>query len=215
MNCGTKGAIKQGAFRTLFFVSLLFRLPPVLAASSMGPEAVIRAEVVAQEAGDRVAFVSLRTTKPGTPENRDDLALFMEQKPDCGLLSNVIRAELQGIQDLPINLVATLTTMGRYRTLYDEVAAYYAAIFYEVRTESNYGYNGVNYRLYVLGLEQGQWVIVEVSLIPIYRVLEAGYGFGTQEEKVALWIQEMALRIGRFLNPKGEGIESERCPSTN
>jgi len=35
-----------------------------------------------------------------------------------------------------------------------------------------------------------KWVIIEASEVPVHRMVEAGYGFGTLEEKTALRIQE-------------------------
>jgi len=56
-------------------------------------------------------------------------------------------------------------------------------IEYQLKKENRAFYNGVNYRLYVLAAEEGRWVIVEEA--PVHRMVEAGYGFGTPEEKIA------------------------------
>ena len=180
--------------------------------SLANPEAVIKADIASQDAGDWETFLLLRTSKPGTPENRDDIALLMENSPTVGVWSNVIQAELRGIKRLPLDLVSTFSRVEEYCNLYEKVAAYYVAIFYQVKQESRFTYNGVNYRLYVLGLEEGQWEIVEVSGIPIQRVLEAGYGFNTPEEKIALWIQEMALQTGKFIKPEEGMVKTEEDP---
>ena len=47
--------------------------------SLANPEAVIKADIASQDAGDWETFLLLRTSKPGTPENRDDIALLMKK----------------------------------------------------------------------------------------------------------------------------------------
>ena len=59
---------------------------------------------------------------------------------------------------------------------------------YQLESENQYVYNGVNYWLYLLALEEDQWVIIQISHIPVHRMIEEGYGFGTAEEKIALKI---------------------------
>lgn len=202
--------------RCLRSLSLVILLTSLLScyvcySASTLPEAVILQDVEAQDAHDWEKFLSLRTTVVEAPENRDILALFIEHNFKCFPLANVVSAELIGVKEIPYELASIWTAMDEYAKFYEDVAAYYVAISYTVKQETKYIYNGVNYRLYILGVEAGRWVIVEVSVPPIHLITEAGVGFGTPEEKVAMWIQLLATRTGVFLNPKGERIQVEEC----
>jgi len=91
-----------------------------------------------------------------------------------------------------------------------EIEGYYVAIEYQLESENQYIYNGVNYRLYLLALKEDQWVIIQISHIPIHRMIEEGNGFGTSEEKIILKIQKGRECTGEFINPKGEIIKIEK-----
>jgi len=123
------------------------------------------------------------------------------------MIENIEKAQLVGIKPLPLNLAGGLTRIDKYLELYRQIRAYYVGIDYKLKQEKRHLYNGVNYRLYILGQEKGNWVIVEASESPVHRMIEAGYGFGTPEEKIALRIQKERERTGKFINAKGEIIE--------
>ena len=50
--------------------------------------------------------------------------------------------------------------------MYDTVAAFLVDVDYQVYQEDQYQTNGVNHRLALLGMEDGEWRIVEWSVAP-------------------------------------------------
>ena len=202
-------SVKYSKHLILTFLAILFLLafcPLAIVVASLSPEAVIETDVAAQNNHDWLTFLSIRTTKPGPPENKNDWIKIREINPDADIMKNIVIAQLTGIKPLPISLSAGITRMDWYLDLYSEVRTYYVAINYRVKKENRSFYNGVNYRFYVLALERGRWVIVEASEAPVHRMVEVGYGFSTPEEKTALRIQEERERTGKFINPKGEEL---------
>ena len=154
------------------------------------PEEVIKADILSQNNHDLSTYFSLRTTKVGPPENRNEIMILREKYPEYDILQNTIKAQMVGIKSIPLTLVESITKIDEYFNLYSEIKAYYVAIDYQLESENQYVYIGVNYRIYLLALEEGHWVIIEISHTPIYRMIEERYGFGTSEEKVALKIQK-------------------------
>jgi hypothetical protein len=157
------------------------------------PEDVIKMDIAAQNNHDVQLYLDIRTTKVGPPENKNEVKSLMEKYPDVNIFQNVETAKLVGIKNIPLSysLYAGLTSsLPEYRELYSDFRTYYVAIDYKLKQEKRHFYNGVNYTLYVLGLENGEWKIVSVSVMPVHMIIEAGYGFGTPEEQTALEIQK-------------------------
>jgi len=90
----------------------------VVVASS--PEAVIEVDVTAQNNHDWSAFLSIRTTKAGPPENRNDLTVLREKYPENDLMQNIVTARLVGIKALSLSLVEGLTKLDKYIELFGE-----------------------------------------------------------------------------------------------
>ncbi|MGQ9560204.1 MAG: SpoIID/LytB domain-containing protein [Candidatus Oleimicrobiaceae bacterium] len=170
------------------------------------PESVIEADVAAQNSHDWSAFLSIRTAKAGPPENRVDYQVLKEKYPENDFMQNIVTARLVGIKALPLSLLEGLTRTDKYLELYAEVKAYYVGIEYQLKKENRAFYNGVNYRLYVLAPEEKHLAMVEASEAPVFRMVESGYGFDTPDANIALMIQEVRFRTGKFVNPKGEAI---------
>jgi hypothetical protein len=174
------------------------QLGNIVCSNYQTPEAIIKADVSAQNNRDWSTFLDIRTAKSGPPESRVDWVKIKETDPVAAdMMNNIIKAELVGIKPLPLDLVGDITRIDKFFELYDELNAYYVAIYYQVKIEGRGFLNGVNYRLYILGLEEGHWVIVQASEAPVHRMIEAGYGFGTLEEKTALEIQRERERKGK------------------
>ena len=182
----------------------------IFPADSLTPEEVIKADIIAQNNHDLSTYLSLRTTKVGPPENRNEIMILREKYPEYDILQNTVEARLSGITSIPLTLIESITKIDEYFNLFSEIEAYYVAIDYQLENENQYVYNGVNYRLYLLALEEDQWVIIQISHIPVHRMIEEGYGFGTPEEKIALKIQKRRECTGEFINPKGEIIENKK-----
>ena len=191
----------------MIILFLLAFLPLVAwAVDFSSPKAVIEADIIAQNTHDLSTYLSIRTTKLGPPENRNDIKMLRKKYPQYDILQNAVKTQLVGIKSIPISLAGSITKIDKYFDLYSKIKAYYVAINYQLKKENRYFYNGVNYRLYLLGLENGHWVIIEVSHLPIHQMIEAGYGFGTLEEKKALKIQERRERTGEFIDLEGKKI---------
>ena len=152
----------------------------IFPANSLSPEEAIKADVISQNNNDLSTYLSLRTTKVGSPENRNEIMILREKYPEYDILQNTVEARLAGITSIPLTLVESITKIDEYFNLFSEIEAYYVAIDYQLESENQYVYNGVNYRLYLLALEEDQWVIIQISHIPIHRMIEEGYGFGTE-----------------------------------
>ncbi|MFD2332632.1 hypothetical protein ACFSR7_25525 [Cohnella sp. GCM10020058] len=81
-----------------------------------------------------------------------------------------------------------------------------------MKKEDKYFYNGVNYRLMILGQEQGVWKIIENSIAPIVAISNANLGFGSPAEQDAIKIARSRSE-GIIINKKGEVLEDLRATS--
>ena len=164
----------------IFLFLLIYFTSEILAANSLTPEEVIKADILAQNNHDLSTYLSLRTTKVGPPENRNEIMILREKYPEYDILQNTVKAQVVGIKSIPLTLIESITKIDEYFNLFSEIEAYYVAIDYQLESENQYVFNGVNYRLYLLALEEDQWVIIQISHIPVHRMIEEGYGFGTE-----------------------------------
>ena len=175
------------------------------------PVGIIQSDIMSQNNHDWLGFLSVRTENPELPECVRDYKLLKEKnpEPENNFMNNIKEARISEIKELPIDLVRG--RIGEYLEFYkeNEIATYYVGINYSLKKENRAFYNGVNYRFYVLALEEGQWKIIESSEAPVYWIVQSGYGFGTANEKTALKIQDEYKRTGKFTNPKGEIITIE------
>lgn len=209
------GALKfESLCSAVVLLFLLFILTGSVAAP-LTPQDVIEADVAAQNDHNKLVFLSIRTNKAGPPESGITLRALWEKYPKCSLLLNVSKAKLVMLKSLPLDLTISFTGAAEYFGFYSELKAYYVAIDYEFRQETRHLYEGVNYRLYILAPEEGRWVIVEASEAPVQRIIEAGSGFATPEEKLASSIQKERERTGKFINAKGEIIDNSNCTRLN
>jgi len=60
----------------------------IFPADSLFPEEVIKADVIAQNNHDLSTYLSLRTTKVGPPENKDEIMILREKYPEYDILQN-------------------------------------------------------------------------------------------------------------------------------
>lgn len=171
------------------------------------PEAVIAADIVAQESHDEAAYLACRAKHEAAPECQKIIASIKKNQPGADVMQDVVRAKLMGIKPLPEKLAAVITRLDIYKAVWPQVASYYVATDYQLKKESRWFYNGVNYRLYILALEGDRWVIVEASVAPVNIIRDAGYGFNTPEEAKAAELERIRERTGKFLNLQGKVIE--------
>lgn len=170
-------------------------------------EMVIATDVAVQAKHDDAAYLACRAKHEAAPECREIIAAIKKNQPEADVIQDVVTAKLTGIKPLSEKLAAGLTRLDIYKTVWPQVTTYYVAIDYQLKKESRWFYNGVNYRLYVLALEDDHWVIVEASMAPVNIIQSAGYGFGTMEEARAAEIERVREKTGKFVNPRGEVIE--------
>ncbi len=196
------------SFAFILFTGLSVSRDAPSSAATNPAEAVIQADIAAQAAHDAASFLNLRSAKPEAPENRNDWANLRRKYPADDFIENILTARLIALKPVPLQVAAGLTHMAEYLQTYGDAQAYYVAIDYRLRKEIRAHYNGVNYRLYVLAPEEGQWVIVEASEAPVAQMVKAGLGFGTPEEQVALGIQSERVRTGQFTDPQGHVIDT-------
>ncbi|MGQ9513026.1 hypothetical protein [Thermodesulfitimonas sp.] len=84
---------------------------------------------------------------------------------------------------------------------------FYAAIKFNVnREEKKWLYNGINHRLIVKTEEADGWKIVGIPVPSTKVLVESGYGFGTEAEKVAARIETVMEEKGLVTNYEGKVI---------
>ncbi|ACX52185.1 hypothetical protein Adeg_1053 [Ammonifex degensii KC4] len=172
-------------------------------AQTKPPEAVIAADIAAQQSHDEGAYLACRAKHEAAPECQKIIANIKRNQPEADVMRDVVRAKLVGVKPLPEKLAAAITWLDVYKAVWPQVVTYYVAIDYQLKKESRWFYNGVNYRLYVLALEDGRWVIVEASMAPVNIIRDAGYGFNTPEEARAAELERIREKAGKFLNLQG------------
>jgi len=87
----------------------------IFLANSLTLEEVIKADTIAQNNNDLSTYLSMRTTKAGPPENRNEIMIFREKYPEYDILQNTIRAQVVGIKSIPLTLVTNITKINEYR----------------------------------------------------------------------------------------------------
>ena len=184
--------------RVLILLSLVF----LITALTIGAQTeLIAREVAAQHNRDWNDFLAIRATMDGAPENARVRAAL---RAEYDFLREVIAARVIAVREIPNDFSARAE---RYREFYAELKTYYVAIDYQLTRESRAFYNGVNFRVYVLGRVESRWEIVESSEAFVRQIVDAGWGFGTREEQIALHIQDARWRTGAFINPHGRVID--------
>lgn len=169
------------------------------------PETIIAEDIKAQQNHDLNAYLSLRTNNSISSEQID----VIKNTSKDGLNPEVEQAKLVGLKQLPEKLAEEVAghSMDLYITAWPDVRAYYVAIDYKLKKETRWYYNGVNYRLYILALDNNKWVVVEASMAPINQIVKTGNGFGGNDESKAANIEKNRVKTGKFTNLKGDIIE--------
>ena len=166
-------------------------------------EDVVYESVNAVDQHDIDAYISLQCD-----ENKADYENFFRgldwDKDNDGIMC-VDAASIYEIREIPVDAADAFTSVYKYREKYDELAAFYVGIDYKVNNESEYFFNGVNYRLIVAGKEKGEWRIVEESDAPVELLSETRYAFKSAAEEKALKIVNARMN-GIILNGNLEEI---------
>jgi hypothetical protein len=93
---------------------------------------------------------------------------------------------LLGVKELPLSAAAPyVPRLSKYISHLgqENVQVFYVAVSYKVKEETKYQLNGANYFIKVFVKEYGHWRIAESTVAPTNRLIEAGLGFGTMDEK--------------------------------
>lgn len=180
---------------------------PIISTEST-PESIIASDIKAQQQQDYKTYLAIRSTNEVATECQSIISAIQRNQPENDVMKDVVSAELSRIKSIPNNIASNYTNMCQYNNTWKQVKAYYVAINYKVSKENRWFYNGVNYRLYILALENNHWVIVEVAMAPTIRIVSDGYGFDDVDEQKALNILRTREKSGQFVNPSGQVIEN-------
>lgn len=198
-----KGIKTFALFLLAIFTFTVFA-PAALAASARAESTdVIYRVVEAMDSQDWNTYIMLQCEK-----NQRDYAVFLSGSANAvkhAGLFNIVSAEVSEIKELPLDSAAAFARIQEYKEQYQQVAAYYVGIDYNVYEESKYYFNGVNYALVITALENGSWKIVEMSDAPIESLVPMGLGFGTDSESVALNIVQARIS-GTVIDSNGSII---------
>jgi len=171
------------------------------------PESVIAEDIKAQNDNDNTTYLNIRSEKEVAPECQSIIKSINQNQPNLDVMKDVTSAKLVSVKELPSDLAANLTNINLYKQTWSEVKTYYVAIDYKVKKESRWFYNGLNYRLMVLALENNRWVIAEESMAPVPNIVEAGQGFGTKEESIVKDLLTNRAKTAKFYDLQGQLIE--------
>ncbi|HEK9099444.1 hypothetical protein KFD70_12905 [Bacillus pfraonensis] len=101
-------------------------------------------------------------------------------------MRNVKNSSLVKVKQLSLEKASHyIPRLSQYVSKFENknVQVYYVAVRYEVKKETPYQLNGMNYFLQVFVQEQGDWRIAESIVAPTDQMIENGDGFGMKEEK--------------------------------
>jgi len=142
---------------------------------------IIKADIASQNSHNFEDFLGLRSENKTMPESKYNyLSIYNSQKKEgIFFMDRIVSAKIVGIKEIPLKPGGVIT--GPFKYPFDEMRMFYVGIDYTVTWEDKYIFNGINYRLYVLGKEGGKWVIIEASSAPSDILVRAGYGLGTEK----------------------------------
>lgn len=122
-------------------------------------------------------------------------------------LFNIKSAEITEIKELPLNEMGNfIFNYSSYEQQYKKLATFLVGINYETYEEDKYHFNGVNYRLFVLGMENGRWCVLEMSDAPLKSLTLAGLSFNSTSEMTAQNILDKR-EMGIIINADGELLD--------
>ncbi len=201
--------IKAGYLSVLALILLLITSAGAVSATSAigvsSGQEVIDKWVAAVNSKDWAALVNTETE-----ENKKAVLNFL-QNTDPNVQKSGIKGvkslNISEIMPLPNELVSRLTTFEYYLEKYTDLQSYLVGFDFKVDNESKYIFNGVNYRLIIVGVENGEMKIVENSVAPLSTLTEQGYSFGSADEIAALEIETERLK-GRIVNKEKTLLET-------
>jgi len=157
--------------------------------------------IAAQSANDWDSLLRLTVAT-----ERESLRRFLD---DAGSrerhqgLHNIKQARLVGSRVLSRGIAGQVTDLQRWTERFEQVQVVYVGIDYRVHHEDKYHFNGVNYRIAVLVVEEGHWRVAQFSTAPLEALAASEAAFDTAAEGIALLI-ERARGQGLVINARGE-----------
>ncbi|WP_270168220.1 SpoIID/LytB domain-containing protein [Paenibacillus sp. SYP-B4298] len=207
-----KQSLRLGLLLSLVFSLAISLVTNVSAESSQlveaGPEQVIQQHVSALNNKDWETYIQLEVT-----ENQLATTRFIEntdyQQQSLGL-HTVESVSISELKTLPNEFVSRLTNFSYYEEKYENLHSYLVGLDFKVIKEDKYFFDGVNYRLMIIGKENDYWKVVENSIAPLIAIQNANLGFDSDTEKDAINVA-ISRAEGIIINKKGEVLEDLRA----
>jgi len=150
-------------------------------------------------------------------ENKEGLKRFIDDPESKNTASGIFAiqaAKVKEWKEIPTDVASRFTSLQYYQEKYQDVHAFLVGFDFRVKNESKYFFDGVNYRLFITGKENGTDKILEVSDAPIESLIPLGYGFQSDDEKAALDIVNKRLK-GQIVNKQGKLLPDENFNKIN
>lgn len=132
-----------------------------------------------------------------------------EENKQYGILT-VESVKVKELKPLPLILVSEYMKIDYLNEKYSNIQAFLVGYDYKVKRESKYYFNGVNYRINLVGQEDGNWKLLSESDAPIEYLAERNLGFNSDDEKEAIKIIEKRAQ-GIIINKEGTILETNQA----
>lgn len=123
-----------------------------------------------------------------------------------GILT-VQSAKVKEIMSIPVNEYKKFATHDL--TPYLTVECFLVGIDFEVKKESQFYYNGVNYYITYVGKIYDTWKIIQHSSAPLDLLNKDGYSFNSEDEKAAIKIIKARYK-GEIINKDGKILSTNK-----
>lgn len=198
----------------LIFILLIFNLMALPAYALNSNDAINKPSSIKQVIYQEVAAENNNNwsaiSNSWVEDQKETMLSFIankENKDNFIGLFNIRSAKISEIKEIPNHSANKFVDVDKYLDEYRDIKVFYVGIDYTVYNESMFYYNGVNYRLAVLVLENGEWKLAEMGDAPVEAIVASKIGFGSPEEKTAKKIHQ-ARHKGLFINPSGKVIKN-------
>ncbi|MWC30498.1 SpoIID/LytB domain-containing protein [Paenibacillus sp. MMS18-CY102] len=134
------------------------------------------------------------------------LVEFYENAAKIRGVKLVESAKTVDTKELPIDFVKGFRNLEKFERQGIGYVLRYAAIDFKMAQENRYGINGINYRIFVLTKENGNWKVAEMGLVPVDQVVAQNLGFGDNAEREMADIYKDQAK-GIFRNRQGKIVD--------
>ena len=186
--------IKYATFLFIYFIGFNLLTFAQKAEDLSGPEiSIIGQDIKSQNDHNLQLFLSLRLSGSETSEDQKNYSLLSADI----LFGRIQSVKLVDIKIIPLDTAGQLINLDFYRSRFQNIIVFYAAVDYKVSNEDKYITNGTNYRLYVIVKQNDGYFIVEVSTAPLPIIKKLGIGFNTENEKKRLELNSQQLSLNK------------------